>query len=104
MILNPSTDKRVQEIAQFFAKNPTIKTGLTWIVKRYNVKQSEALALHHRALTELRSFKSLYYHDDSNWEQEAISPQHHRFIPSNIYKEVNPETYIITKQSKINKQ
>lgn len=91
-------DKIVFEIACELIKNHQIGTG--WISEKYNVSIRYASGLLTRAKNDLTRFPHKYKPIDDNWEETTIVPEHHKFTPRNLYGEV--ETYLITKQSKIN--
>ena len=90
----------VFEIACALAKNSEI--GQTWVSEKYQVTIYHSNRLLTRAKKELIANPQKYLPIDDNWEETTIVPEHHKFNPCNLYGEVEPETFIITKQSKIN--
>ena len=102
MKIKQTTDPRVHEIAQVIHDNPKISMGRGWIMDKYNVTWIQANSLLGSAKAHLRNFPNLYNPLFEDWEYNVIVPDAHKFTPANLYNEVEVETFIITKQSKLN--
>lgn len=95
-----NTNDIVFEIGCVLKKNPNI--GSSWIAEEYQVTMYCANGLLKRAQTDLMYNPQKYLAINENWEATTIVPEHHKFTPRNLYREFEPETFIITKQSKMN--